>query len=79
MTHVTTKNDPDTGDPVRDERDRIVYRIRKHDLEEFECIAARYGLWKRDLERFAKAIAIGRQQRLPIEAPESEAAPARTH
>jgi hypothetical protein len=44
------------GQPVRDERDRIVYRTRKHDLEEFTAIVERHGCWMRDLELFAAAL-----------------------
>jgi Putative phage metallopeptidase len=51
----------DDGAPVIDERGRIQYRIRKHDLEEFSTIAERYGCWKRDIEAFAKSLARARQ------------------
>ncbi len=44
------------GDPKRDERGRYVYRVRKHDLEEFSAIAARYGCWKGDIEEFWRAL-----------------------
>lgn len=70
LCHATVKRDPVTGDPLEDERGRIVYRLRKHDLEEFAEIAARHGTWKRDLEIFAQALARaergGEQGRLPI-------------
>jgi hypothetical protein len=46
----------DQGDLKTDERGRQVYRIRKHDLEEFSDIASRYGCWKRDIESFAQAL-----------------------
>lgn len=55
LTHASVKYD-DTGEPARDERDRIIYRVRKHDLEEFADIARRYGCWKKDLEDFAAAL-----------------------
>jgi preprotein translocase subunit Sss1 len=55
LTHATVKLD-DHGEPLRDERDRIVYRARKHDLEEFSEIVRRHGIYKRDLEDFAKAV-----------------------
>jgi len=41
VTPAAVKYDDD-GEPVVDERDRTVYRTRKHDLEEFACIAERY-------------------------------------
>lgn len=44
------------GEPVVDERGRTVYRIIKHDLEEFSQVVERYGIWKRDIERFAAAL-----------------------
>ena len=44
------------GEPVEDERGRLVYRIRKHDIEEFTDIVARHGCYKADLERFAQAL-----------------------
>jgi len=50
------------GDPKHDERGRVVYRIRKHDLEEFCDIPARYGCWKSDIEAFARALARAEQK-----------------
>lgn len=50
----------DTGEPQLDECNRIVYRLRKHDLEEFSEIAQRYGCWKMDIEMFAAALARAR-------------------
>jgi hypothetical protein len=44
------------GEPKRDERDRLIWRIRKHDIEEFQGIIERHGCYKSDLERFAAAI-----------------------
>lgn len=55
LMHAAVKHD-DRGEPARDERDRIVYRIRKHDLEEFSAIVERYGTYTRDLETFAAAL-----------------------
>jgi|SRR5712664_476775 len=39
-----------------DERGRLVWRVRKHDIEEFQGIVERHGCYKRDLERFAEAL-----------------------
>lgn len=58
LMHATVKYD-DKGEPARDARDRIVYRIRKHDIEEFSDIVARYGTYKADLESFAAALRRG--------------------
>ncbi len=53
------------GEPATDERGRRVYRIRKHDLEEFRAIVERYGCYKRDLEDFAVVLRRGAQLALP--------------
>ncbi len=47
-----TKN----GEPAVDERGRPVWRIRKHDIEEFSAIVDRHGMWSRDLENLADAL-----------------------
>lgn len=44
------------GKQKRDERKRRLWRIRKHDLEEFEDVVERHGCYKKDLERFAEAL-----------------------
>lgn len=44
------------GDKKVDERGRGVYRMRKHDVEEFRAVVERHGCYKRDLEAFAKAL-----------------------
>lgn len=56
LCHAAIAYDED-GDPKVDARGRTVYRIRKHDLEEFSDIASRHGCWKRDIEDFMRAIA----------------------
>lgn len=55
LSHAAVQLDSEDR-PVRNERGRICYRIRKHDLEEFAAIAERYGTWKKDLENFAGAL-----------------------
>lgn len=67
LMHATVKLDAN-GDPTMDTRGRTVYRIRKHDIEEFRDIMVRHGCWKRDLEEFAAAILRGPQQQLGLEA-----------
>lgn len=54
LTHAEIKTQE--GEPVEDERGRKVYRIRKHDIEEFSSIARRYGCYRVDLEEFAAAL-----------------------
>jgi hypothetical protein len=49
---ATTKG----GDPAVDERGRPVWRIRKHDIEEFSEVVDRHGMWSRDLENLAAAL-----------------------
>jgi hypothetical protein len=56
LCHAGVKLDERTGEPVFDERGRKVYRVVKHDVEEFSAIAERYGHWKLDLEHFAQAL-----------------------
>jgi hypothetical protein len=68
LCHAAVAHDK-SGEPLRDERDRLVYRLRRHDLEEFSQIAERYGTWKRDLETFARALKRAPQVRLPIDEP----------
>lgn len=75
LCHAGVKIDKQTNDPALDERGRIVYRLRKHDLEEFACIAERYGLWKRDLETFAQAMRRSKQNKLPLEQPKEKPTP----
>lgn len=45
------------GEPKTDEIGRTVYRLRKHDVEEFRDVVARHGLWKDDLVAFADSAA----------------------
>ncbi len=55
LTHAAVAHGKD-GDALYDERGRRVYRMRKHDLEEFSAIVARYGCYKRDIEQFADSL-----------------------
>lgn len=74
LTHATTRLDRD-GEPMRDERGRVLYRMRKHDLEEFAEVALRWGLYKRDLEQMARAIKSGPTQASLIEPPKAAKPP----
>ncbi|HUX01769.1 MAG TPA: putative metallopeptidase [Phycisphaerae bacterium] len=51
LCHCEVAKDDD-GETKQDEKGRIVYRIRKHDVEEFREVVARHGVWKSDLEQF---------------------------
>jgi hypothetical protein len=55
--------------PEVDALGRGIYRVRKHDIEEFHEIIARHGCYKRDLEQFAKVIEKRKQQTLPLDEP----------
>jgi hypothetical protein len=43
------------GSPKEDVNGRAVYRVRKHDVEEFRDIITRHGCYKADLEAFVRA------------------------
>ncbi len=45
------------GKPLRDDNDCIVYRLKKHDLEEFRAVVDRHGFYKSDIEEFARVCA----------------------
>jgi hypothetical protein len=55
LSHAEVVYDTD-GEPAEDERGRRVYRLRKHDVEEFSSVIRRHGTYKRDLEDFAAAL-----------------------
>jgi len=55
LCHCQVAIDDETGEPREDEYGRIVWRIRKHDIEEFKDVVARHGIWNHALEDFAKA------------------------
>lgn len=55
------------NEPKEDERGRKVYRMRRHDVEEFSEIIERYGCYKQDLERFNVSLKKGEQARLAFE------------
>lgn len=55
LCHCEVSKDTN-GEPKVDENNRVVYRIRKHDIEEFTEVIARHGSWKADLEMFAQKI-----------------------
>lgn len=61
LCHAAVSYDT-SGEPKIDERGRTIYRIRKHDIEEFAEIVERHGCYKRDLEHFAAALRRGQHQ-----------------
>ena len=66
LMHATVKLDPTTHEPMTDEKGRTVYRLRKHDIEEFGDVVERHGLWKKDLEHFAVQLRRAKQPELPL-------------
>ncbi|MCC6358084.1 MAG: hypothetical protein IT450_05025 [Phycisphaerales bacterium] len=56
LSHCEAKRDDKTGQFVFDDKNRVVWRMRKHDIEEFRDIVTRHGLYKADLEAFAESI-----------------------
>jgi hypothetical protein len=66
LSHIQVKRDAETGDPARDERGRVIYRNRKHDIEEFASIVERHGLYKCDLEAFAETVKKARKPVPPL-------------
>lgn len=63
LCHCAPAKDKD-GRLKYDERNRQVFRTRKHDLEEFHAIVNRHGCYKRDLELFAEALV--QKRRTPL-------------
>jgi hypothetical protein len=55
MCHVAHSVDEE-GEWRVDSKNRFVWRLRGHDIEEFTAIIARHGCYKRDLENFAQKI-----------------------
>ena len=74
LCHSTVALDKD-GEPKLDGRNRKVYRLRKHDIEEFSQVVERHGIYKRDLEHFAAALKRAPKQAELFEEPKA-AAPA---
>lgn len=46
----------ENGEPEEDAKGRTVYRIRKHDIEEFADTVKRHGIYRGDLDTFAAAL-----------------------
>jgi hypothetical protein len=51
LCHAAPQVDKE-GDQKRDALDRPLWRIRKHDIEEFLAVVQRNGCWKSDLDAF---------------------------
>jgi hypothetical protein len=58
MSHAVHKQDQ-YGAPRFDQEGRPVWGLVGHDVEEFTSVAARYGAWNPELERFVAAASAG--------------------
>lgn len=56
LMHAAPLINERTNEQEVDERGRLLWRIRKHDLEEFVGVAKRHGTYKRDIEIFYRAL-----------------------
>lgn len=63
LCHAAPAEDS-AGDPRYDDRGRQVWRVRKHDVEEFRVIVERHGCYKADLEAFAQSLLNSKQLEL---------------
>lgn len=78
LCHAAPALDAETDEQKEDERGRPVWRIRKHDIEEFREIVQRHGCYKGDLEKFAEALLESKQLKMETsEALSSSAVPGR--
>ena len=68
LCHGRLQRDRETNLPKRDGAGRLLYRIRKHDVEEFREIVERHGTWKGDLEAFAGSLRRAPPRFVPCEA-----------
>lgn len=74
LCHADQKNDQTTGDQLEDAHGRKLWRIRKHDIEEFAAVVRRHGIYKADIESFSEALDKGRQAALFTDAKKKTAA-----
>lgn len=54
LCHATVATDKNSEN-IKDERDRLCYRIRKHDIEEFNAVVRRHKMYLSDIAEFVKA------------------------
>lgn len=72
LCHGQISYDSD-GEPKQDDRGRLVCRVKKHDLEEFQAVVDRHGCWTSNLSALAQA-AINDQTRPLLKEGETPAA-----
>lgn len=64
LEHAAISEDQN-GNPKKDARGRQMYRVRKHDLEEFRSIVKEYGCYKSDIEDFVRTAMTGKKPPQP--------------
>jgi hypothetical protein len=55
LCHAALSLDKDL-ERTNDEKGRTVYRVRRHDIEEFRSVVEHHGCYKADLVKFAEAL-----------------------
>jgi hypothetical protein len=58
LCHAAPALDDRTGEQKVDERGRKVWRMRKHDIEEFSAVVHRHGIYKSDIARFYRSLLV---------------------
>ncbi len=74
LCHAALSEDQN-GNPKKDARGRQIYRIRKHDIEEFGEVVVQFGCYKLDLENFVRSAMNSKKPPRPtlFDEPEAEA------
>lgn len=76
LCHLAPALDANTLDQRVDAHGKKLWRIRKHDIEEFRGVVERHGLYKSDLSDFVKAAAQSKALPLfPMEPPKPTLVP----
>jgi hypothetical protein len=73
MCHVGPNLDVETGEHKRDDKGRLLFRTVKHQIEEFIDVVDRHGVYKSDLELFAKTLLRNREPLLFANVPPPKA------
>ncbi len=63
LCHLEIAKDTD-GEAKQDDKKRTCFRMRKHDVEEFNEVVAKFGCYKKDVETFAATAMEAKQQPL---------------
>jgi hypothetical protein len=56
LCHIAIQVDGSDAGPKYDGHERVKYRVRRHDLEEFREIIERHGAYKEDVGEFANTV-----------------------